>query len=292
MHGELATVLTGRHLDMTVFPLGLQEIFDFKSLNIGDKLDLVAKKIEIKSLFNEYLNYGGFPEVVLSEEKEQLLLAYFDDILVKDIEKRYEIRGRDKLRILAKFYLTNISSFITFNALKNHFKGGIDTIERFSSYLEETNMIFFIKRFSFKFKEQEKSPRKVYSIDVGLANAIGFKFSEDIGKIAENLVAIELKKRTSLDSNVEIYYWQNVQKKEVDFVVKKKQKVEQLIQVCWDINSYKTKKREISNLIKASEEFKCKNLLIITQDKEEEEIIENNKIKYLPLWKYIQKYQD
>jgi len=116
-------------------------------------------------------------------------------------------------------------------------------------------MLFFVKRFSFKVKEQEKSARKVYVADIGLSNSIGFKFRSN--------------------------------KREVDFVVKKGQKVKQLVQVCWNIEEYKTKEREINAMLKAGKELKCKNLLVITEDKEEEEKIQNKKIKYMPLWKYL-----
>lgn len=286
MYGELASVLTGRHLDIVVFPLTFSEFLYFRGLKIRDKLDLVAKKIEIKNFLNEYLEYGGFPEVVLSKEKK-LLLTYFEDILAKDIEKRYKVRETEKLKSLANFYLTNISSLITFNSLKKYLELSTDTIEKFSSYLEEANILFFIKRFSFKVKEQEKAARKIYAIDVGLANSVGFKFSRDLGKIIENIVAINLKKNETLNPNIKTYYWQDILKKEVDFVIKEKQKINQLIQVCWDIEKYKTKEREVNALLKASKELKCNNLLIITEDKEGEEKIKGKTIKYAPLWKWL-----
>lgn len=285
--GELASVLTGRHLDIFVFPLSFKEFLYFKKLKIEDDLDLIAKKIEIRRFLKEYLEFGGFPEVVLSYEKKQLLLTYFDDILTKDIEKRYKLKKSEKLRSLARFYLTNISNTITFNSLKKILDTTTNTIEKFSSYLEESNILFFIKRFSFKVKEQEKSARKIYSIDVGLANAIGFKYSSNFGKVAENAVALKLKREEKSNPNIELYYWKSQREEEVDFVVKERLKVKQLIQVCWNINEYKTKEREIKALIKASKELRCKNLLIITENYEGEETVKNRKIKYTPLWKYL-----
>ena len=284
--GELASILTGRHLDVFIFPLSFREFLHFKSIKIEDKLDLIAKKIEIKRALSQYIEYGGFPEVVLSNEKKQLLLTYFDDILTKDIEKRYKLKETEKLRALARFYLTNISNTITFNSIKQFLDTTTNTIQKFSSYLEEVNMLFFVKRFSFKVKEQEKSARKLYAADVGLANAVGFRFSSNLGRIAENLVAIELRREERL-GNMEIYYWQDIQKREVDFIVKKEQKIRQLIQVCWNINEYKTKEREIKALLKASKELKCANLLVITENYETEEKIDSKKVKYIPLWKWL-----
>ncbi|MBI2136173.1 ATP-binding protein [Candidatus Woesearchaeota archaeon] len=291
LHGELATLLTGRHLDIFIFPLSLSEILGFKQIHLNDKLDIISRSHEIRNALNELFEYGGFPEVLLSKEKKQLLLAYFDDILVNDIEKRYNIHESQKLRSLARFYLTNASNTITFNSLSKHLSLSPATIEKFTSYFEEVNLLFFIKRFSFKVKEQEKAARKVYSIDVGLSNAIGFQFSQNIGKIIENITAIELKKQEKLDPNTEIYYWQDVKGKEVDFVVKRKQNVEQLIQVCQKMDELKTKEREIHALLIAGSDLKCRNLLVITLDYEAEEYHEwfgmKGKIKFLPIMKWL-----
>lgn len=286
--GELATVLTGRHLDVFVFPLSFEEFlyFKFKGLEIKDELDLVSKKIEIRRAFNEYFEFGGFPEVVLSNEKKQLLLTYFDDILTKDIEKRYRLKKGEKLRALARFYLTNISSLITFNSLKKSLDTTTNTIEKYSSYLEEASMIFFVKRFSFKVKEQEKAARKIYAIDVGLANTIGFKFSSNLGRVAENIVAIELMKRNKLNPNMELYYWRDATGKEVDFIVKEGLEVKQLIQVCWDVGDQGIK-RELKGLLKAMEEFKLKQGFVITEDYEGEERKDDKTIKFITLCSWL-----
>jgi hypothetical protein len=285
--GELATVLTGRHLDISVFPLSFKEFLQFKNIGIKDKLDIASKKTEIRGAFNEYFEYGGFPEVVLSSEKKQLLLTYFDDIITRDIEKRFRPKKTGKLRELARFYLTNVSNPVTFNSLKNHLDTTTNTIEKYSAYLEEANIIFFVKRHSYKVREQEKSPRKVYAIDVGLANAIGFKFSSNAGKNAENIVAIRLKKDAREDTNTGLYYWKDAQGREVDFVIKEGSMVKQLIQACYDTENLQAKQRETKALLKASRELKCNSLLVITGEKEGEEKTKGKTIRYLPLWKWL-----
>ncbi len=287
LSGELATLLTGRHLDVMVFPLSFREFLGFKKVEIKDQLDLVSKRIEVRSNFQEYFEWGGFPEVVLNQEKKPLLLTYIDDVITKDIEQRYEIRRSEKLRSLAIFYLTNISNPVTFNALKKFLELSADTIEKFSSYMEEVNLIFFLKRFSYKVKEQEKSPRKVYAIDVGLANAFGFKFSENKGLIFENLVALELKRKQTLNPLLEVYYWKNLQQEEVDFIVKEGLEVKQLIQVCVDLSKIKTKERELRSLCKALDEFRLEQGLVITEDYEAEEELKGKKIRFIPLWKWL-----
>ncbi|MFN4227486.1 MAG: ATP-binding protein, partial [Candidatus Ratteibacteria bacterium] len=160
------------------------------------------------------------------------------------------------------------------------------TVEKFTSYLEEANLIFFIKKFSYSFKEQEKSARKLYAIDIGIANSIGFRFSANFGRLIENLVGIELKKRQNLNPNLEIYYFHH-NNKEVDFVIKEGLKVRELIQCCWNINEFDVKRRELKPLIDAIEKFDLKEGIVITDDYENQEKINGKIIKYIPLWKWL-----
>ncbi|MEM5832544.1 MAG: ATP-binding protein [Candidatus Aenigmatarchaeota archaeon] len=287
LKGELSTLLTGRHLDIIVFPLSFKEFLEFKGLKIEDVIDLVNKRIEIKSFLREYCEFGGFPEVVLSESKKDILLTYFEDITTKDILLRYKIKKANELISLAKFYLTNISNLITFTSIEKSLNISADTIQKFSRYFEETFLIFFIHRFSKKVKEVEKSPKKVYCIDVGLANAVALRFSENIGRIIENIVAIELKRVSSQNPNIEIFYWKDYQQNEVDFIIKEGLEIKQLIQVTYASNKDEIEKREIKALLKASELLNCKDLLIITWDYEDEIKINSKTIKCIPLWKWL-----
>ena len=150
LKGELSTLLTGRHLDIIVFPLSFREFLEFKDLKIENKLDTIVKEVEIKKYLKEYINFGGFPEVVLAkneEIKKEILLTYFEDIIEKDVVERYKIRSKEKLKVLAKFYLSNISSPITFSSLKNFLNINTVSIENFSLYLEEAFLIFLLKFF-------------------------------------------------------------------------------------------------------------------------------------------------
>jgi predicted AAA+ superfamily ATPase len=282
--GELASVLTGRHLDIRVFPLDFREFLLFKNIQVKDQLDLVSKRYKIKSLLTEYLRYGGFPLVCLKGSKENLLQTYFEDIINKDIIENHSIDYVSKLKSLAKFYLTNVGRRISFNKISKFLNLSLDTVERYSYYLEEAYMLYFIKKFSYSLKEQEKTMAVVYSVDNGIRNLLGFMFSKDLGWLYQNTVACQLIKRYNKEN---IFYWMSNTKEEVDFVVKEKLKVKQLIQVCYDVEDYDTKKREIKGLLKGSKELKCNNLIIITEDKEGEERIENKKIKYIPLWKWL-----
>ncbi|MGB9721384.1 MAG: ATP-binding protein [bacterium] len=275
-----------------IFQLSFQEFLHFKGLKInGTKNELLLNAASIKKYLRDYMQNGGFPEVVLNEDKEfkrKVLISYYEDIVNRDIVNRFRISKIEQIKAIARFYLTNIASPISFNSVSRFNKLPVETVRRFSTYLETSYLIFFVKRFSYSVKEQENSPRKVYSIDTGLSNTIGFRFSKDTGRLAENIVALGLKILQSDNPNIEIYYWKNhYGNKEVDFVVKESERISQLIQVCWDIGEERVRKREIDSIFKAMSEFKLNKGIIITADYEDEEIVKNRKILYIPLWKWL-----
>ncbi len=284
---EYGTILTGRHLDIEIFPLDFKEFLQFKGLKLANQLDILKERIKIKQKLAEFINYGGFPKVVLEKEKEKLLQTYFSDIVIKDVVQRFKIKEIEKIEQLAKWYITNISTLQSFNRVKNYLKLSLDSVERFSFYLGLVGLCMFVPKFSYSRKAQILSPKKVYIIDQGFFRAIGFNFSANIGRVYENVVAGELLRRFGKEN---VFYWKN-SSVEVDFVLKKKLKVSQIIQVCYNIESPETKKREIKGLLKASQELKCNNLLVITADYEGEETVVRTKIsrkvKYIPLWKWL-----
>mgnify|MGYP001579574321 CR=1 FL=1 len=284
LFGELASVLTGRHLDIFVFPLDFEEFLLFKKIQVKNILDLVSRRYQIKSFLNEYMMHGGFPLVCLSELKDDILQTYFEDIINKDIVENHVIEHVSKLKSLAKFYLTNIGRRISFNKISKFLGLSLDTIERYSYYLEEAYMVHFIKKFSYSVKEQERTMAVVYCVDNGLRNLIGFTFSKDSGWLYQNIVANQLIQKCGKEN---VFYWMSNTQEEVDFVVKIGIRIKQLIQVCYDLSGFDTKKREINALLKASKELKCKNLLMITEGYEKQEEIENKKIKFVPLWKWL-----
>ncbi len=277
---ELGNLLTGRWVELKIYPLDFQEFLQFKQLKIKNKLDMLAQKIKIKQLLREYLEFGGLPLVALKDEKEEILNRYFDDIVGRDVAERHKIRRLEKLKSLARYYLTNFSSPISYRRIAKFIGLSLDSVERFSSYMTDAYLIFFVPKFSYSLKEQEVNPRNVYTIDSGLINTVSFKFSDNIGKLYENLVFLSL-----MQKGREIYYYKN--KNECDFLIKEGQKVTQAIQVSYQIKE--NKEREIKGLLEALAAFKLKQGLIITEDKEEEEKIHNKRIVYIPLWKWLLK---
>ncbi len=284
---ELGTLLTGRHLDLEVFPLSFGEFLSFKNVVVAAGPAGVGNEIQIKGLLRKYIEEGSFPEVVLSEQKKEILLSYFEDVVTKDLLKRFKIRKVQDLRSIVKYYFSNISSLATFNSIKRALDISVTSVKNYTDHLEQAYLVFPLKRFSFKVKEQEKSPRKMYAIDTGLCNAVGFRFSENIGRLAENIVFIALKRAQALDPERELFYWKDVYHCEVDFVIKKGLKVESIIQVCWNIQDEKTKNRELRSLAKAMKELKVSSAILITEDAEGEEKLHGNTVKLIPLWKWL-----
>ena len=155
-------------------------------------------------------------------------------------------------------------------------------------YLSSSYLTCVFERFSFKIKNQTIAPKKVYCVDTGIINSVAFKFSENLGKLMENLVAIELLRRKSYwHPDLEVYYWKDHQQREVDFVLKEGLKIKQLIQVTYSSGKDEIERREIKSLLKASEELRCKDMLLITWDYEGKEKIKGEEIKFMPLWKWL-----
>jgi uncharacterized protein len=285
---ELATHLTGRHLQIIVLPFSFHEFIQL------EKKELTSS--EIKEKLNEYIIYGGYPEPLIKKINfKDYLSTFFDSMIFKDIIKRYKIRSVQAIEDLSVYLLSNLCREYSYNSLSKIVKiKSSHTIEKYLGYLEESFIFFSLRRFSYKLKEQLASIKKIYCIDNGFIHAKAFNLSQNSRRSYENLVAITLKKM-ELDGKINFYYWKNSQQEEVDFVVKKGVKINQLIQVCYNIDDSETKNREIRALLKASKELKCKNLLVITSNKESEEHIEwfgiKRDVKFIPLWKWLLKPQ-
>ncbi len=285
LSGELATHLTGRHIDIELFPFSFREFLDFKGFKKSEAYTTI-EKAEILKLLKSYFNFGGFPEV--EKFGKPMIARIYDDIITKDILLRYKIKKLDEMKRLAKYVVTNSSEEISYSKMAKILGiKHVSTISNWISYLEDSFLIFKLERFAFKLKQQYLAPKKVYCIDSGLINSVGFRLSENFGKLMENIVAVELKRRKAPGNSFEVFYWKDHQQNEVDFLVKRGAKVEQLIQVTYANDIEDLKEREARSLLKASKELKCKNLIVITWEYEAEDKIKGKKIKFIPLWKWL-----
>ena len=284
---EISTNLRGRVYNIEVLPLSFKEYLDWKNQNLnmksilqGGKDSLIAKKY-----FKEYLSKGGYPVIFKNPElKDEILQNYYDSMIFKDIIERHKILDVKKLQILAKLIFESTSKEISYTKLSNKLKSmgfsmGKSTIIDYISYFEDAYLFFQVLKYEYSLSKQLGSIKKSYCIDNGLLNSISFKFSEDLGKLMENLVFLELHRRKN-----KIFY--NRDKFECDFLIQEKNKITQAFQVCYKLNE-ENRDREINGLLEAMNKFNLEKGLILTNDQEEEPSIEGKKIIIKPVWKWM-----
>jgi len=290
---EIPTELRGRCLEIRLFPLSFPEFLTFKHLTINTSRLPYAEteKTTVLKALDDYLTYGGMPEVVLADDskKTEILQQYYATVVQRDIIQRHHVKNEEGLKAVLRLLLNARYYSISrlHNTLKSlQYKIGKTTLLQYINYVENSYFITSLPIFSYKIKDQLYYPRKIYFIDTGFITSLSTKHSKDSGRLYENCVAIELLRRKP-NLETELYYWSDRRGKEVDFIVKQGLQVTQLIQVCVDIDEYETKKREINALLKASEELRCNNLLIITREYEGTEEIKQKKIQFVPLFKWL-----
>lgn len=279
LSSELATSLSGRHLKMELFPFSFREYLKHK--RVGSKKHYTVKE---KGKINEYLmrytKYGGFPEIVVGGNTEELRQLY-QDVLIKDLLVRFKIRETKAFRDVALFLLSNISSPVSFNNLKKLLGiKSVTSVKNYVDFFEEAYLFYSLFKFDYSVKKQIINDRKIYCVDTGIANAVAFRFSENIGRSMENIVFIELRRKGK-----DVYYHKD--KKECDFVIRHAMKITEAIQVAQTIFDPKTKERELAGLLEVMDKFKLKTGLIITQDQEADIKIGKRVIRIIPLWKWL-----
>ncbi len=285
---EIGSSLSGRYLDIQVFPLSFREYLLFNHISIKKPYDLISKHIEIERHFEQFMLYGGFPKVVLTEDislKEAELKSYFDSILLRDIVARYKLDNFRILEQLSIFLLSSISNAVSISKVKNRLGVSHDLASRYMEYLENTYMIQYVPLFDWSLQKQYVNPKKIYSIDTGLSKRVSFEVGKRIGDMLENIVYLELKRRYD-----EIYYFKTAQGYEVDFLIKEYEQITSLIQVSQTLTDDKTKKRELRALVKGSDELKHSeniNLVLLTMDKSYTEIIDDETIKVINILEWL-----
>ncbi|MEM5811671.1 MAG: ATP-binding protein [Candidatus Aenigmatarchaeota archaeon] len=289
---EISTELRGRCISFVLFPFSFKEFLDLKEFKIEKEISK-AKIGKILGLLKEYIDFGGYPEIILHEERNKKLdiaKTYFDAIFFKDIIERFKIKNVALMDYFVRYCISNSSSYVSISKIENElksisFKVSKKTLANYLKYVEEALFVFPIKRFSFKYRERAKYPVKSYLVD-NIYFQIEPRFSKDVGKKIENLVAIQLLKK-KLEGKFDGVFYLKSNDYEVDFVIKEGLEIKQLIQVTYASSKGEINRREIRALLKASELLKCRNLLIITWDYEDELKIDNKIIKCIPLWKWL-----
>jgi predicted AAA+ superfamily ATPase len=279
---ELGTRLTGRYIQIELFPFSFKEFLDFKGKIISkEDYYLPQKKVQLKQLFKQWIEFGGMPEY-LKYDDISYLRTLFDNIIYRDIIARYNIRKHTTLKELVHLLANNLTLPVTYNSLKN--KVGLsnaESVKEYISYLCNSYLFFELRKYSTSYGKQLLNPKKIYLIDNAFHNMITLVSPENVGRKLENIIHLYYRA-----NNFELYYFNEGQ--ECDFVYIERDRKPQLTQVCWELTS-SNEDREIKGLISAMQFFKSKEGTIITFDQEDEFKIEGKKIHVLPVWKFLLK---
>ncbi len=266
---ELGSRLTGRHISKELFPFSYQEYLSFTNQQPGDESS------------GNYLTSGGFPEF-LKTMLPEVLMQTFNDIIVRDIALRYNIKNTTLLQQLAVWLVSNCGKPFTGNSLRKLFQiGSSSSVMEYLSYFTDSYLFFFIPRFSYSGKVQLVNPKKIYCIDNGFIRTNSVSFSDDNGRLLENMVFLHLRRRTN-----DIYYF--AEKNECDFVEFHQKKLKGLYQVCWQLDQ-ENLDREVDGLTEAMDFFSVNLGHIITLNQKDTFRFDNKTIQAIPFYEWAEK---
>lgn len=280
---EIPTELRGRTRNYSIFPLAFQEYLAFKGVPYND-IDS-HREAEINRALDEYLVYGGFPEIYDADdlERKEVLQEYFRTLVQRDLIERFNIKQEALLRATIKLVLNSLTlsiSKLTKTLKSIGFKCSKNTISNYLSYMEKSFFLYQALFYSNNVKDQMQYPRKVYFIDNGFLKYLSL--NPDRSRSFENLVALELIRR-----GYDLFYWKNLKGQEVDFVIMENETVSRLIQVCYNMTLEDTREREIRALQKGMQHFDLDQGMILTLDQEETIVVDNFQIAVIPVAKWL-----
>ncbi len=279
---ELGTHLTGRYVQTELFPFSFAEFLTYKQFALTESgMYTTDGRAKLIGYFNEYFRTGGFP-LYLKEGNDDYLKSLYESILYRDVLVRNKLVNEKELLELVNYLASNVSKLTSFNGLTK--VAGVKnatTIRNYLSFLQDTYLIFQISKFDYSLKKQIQNLKKTYFIDNALIRRLGFMFSEEKGRLLENIVFLELRRR-----RFEIFYHFN--RFECDFLIRQGITIVKAIQVCYSFDTNETKTREINGLLEAMKIYSLTEGSILLYDTQEQTIEENGKlIRIIPVWKWL-----
>ena len=278
LSSELGTRLTGRYLQIELFPFSFGEYLRFQGVDTQGVT--TEKKAELLNHFDYYLQNGGFPDYLVNADTEILRRTY-EDILFRDIVGRFGIRDVKGFRQMTRFLFSNFTKDGSYHSLKNALgmKSAMSA-RSYVQYLEEAYLVFEMLNYNRSLKKQYAGTKKFYVIDNGMRNAVSYRFSGDWGRMLENLVFIELKRRGKIH-----YFWR--EKEECDFVIEEKGHLITAIQCACRIGET-NQEREVLGLLAAMNQWNIDEGILITYNQEGElPTGGTRKVNMVPAWKWL-----
>jgi len=277
LSSEIATAISGRVIEQTIWPLSFSEYLTFLGKTPSGKGTWVR-------FLEDYLRWGGFPKVILTpDENDRILLLkqYLSDIVLRDVVARHSMKNQQALHQVVSFYLTGLGCLHSYNSLRKAFEISIELAATLTDYLTQAFLVFEMSRYHPNLKVQARDLKKIYVIDSGLRTVSLQSNREDWGRLAENAVYLELRRR-----NKQVFYYK--QKQEVDFVITELGKPIEAIQVCYsDLEEQNTRDREITALLECLHDLGLPSGKILTLSLEDQLLIEGKTIKLIPLYQWL-----
>ena len=285
---DIATELRGRYRDHLILPFSFKETLRWNRISWTERSFYTAAKGDLLRIFDTFLKTGGFPETLKkdsSAERRQLLQNYYQTIFYRDIVERYNIRAKSLMEGMMTCCLHQFSTLFSLSAFEKSLKiqrqpGSKRTLANYLAYLREAFFIIGADKFSYSPRQRVMNPKKIYLMDQGFI-ALTDDFSENKGRVLENVVAIELYRRRQTFN-----YYKN--RRECDFIVRDAEGVNlQAIQVCWTLTAG-NRERELRGLLAAMEELSIRQGLILTYDEEESlPASPDQQIAVMPVWEWL-----
>jgi len=278
---EISTSLTGRNKVIELFPFSFYEYLRYTGNSVDMENVTSKQKALVQKNFNHYLTTGGFP-LVIKENDLELINGYFQDILYRDIVSRYRLSQVKEIKEIGLYFASNVGKLFSYSTLQSISRiKSLSSVKDYLGYYEQSYLFFFLKKFDYSVKKQIMNPKKVYAIDQGFIHRLGFNFSENKGRILENIIFLELLRRGK-----EVYYYSG--NLECDFLIKKGLQIIEAIQVVYSLTN-ENYNREYNGLKEAMETHHLKHglIVIIDIDLHQDKRVEQNEIKIVEAWRWL-----
>lgn len=283
---ELGTHLTGRYIQVEIYPFSFQEYLAMNEIPVNAKtLYTTTGRATMVKSFVKYMECGGFPKF-LQDGSVSYLTSLYESIIYRDILTRNGLTNEKEMQELMFYLASNATKRVTYSSLGKVV--GIqhpDTIKNYLEYIQQTYLISQLFRYDPSVKKQMMSPKKIYFVDNAIIKRIGFNATENNGVFLENLVFIELKRR-----GWDVYYYAD--KKECDFIVRKGLHISDAYQVTLKMDSPQTREREIAGVREAMQAYSLSKGYILTfEGKETINFDDGTIVEVVPVWEWILQYK-